>query len=234
MTDHAPQALAAIHQRIDAAARQCARAPGSVTLLAVSKTFPAEDIRLFHAAGQRAFGENYVQEFAGKVDALADLADLEWHFIGPLQRNKTRVVAEHAHWVHAIDRLLIAERLSLQRPNEMPALNVCIQINVSGEDSKSGITAAQAPALAQAIAALPGIKLRGLMCIPEPTQDQAELGRQFTQMQDLLNTLNAQGLALDTLSMGMSADLEQAVAHGATLVRIGTALFGARPAKSTA
>ncbi|MBB5191519.1 hypothetical protein HNQ50_002249 [Silvimonas terrae] len=234
MTDHAPQALAAIHQRIENAARQSGRASTSVKLLAVSKTFPADDIRPFYAAGQRAFGENYVQEFAGKVEALADLTGIEWHFIGPLQRNKTRIVAEHAHWVHAIDRLLIAERLSQQRPADLPQLNVCIQVNVSGEDSKSGVSPAEAPALAQAVAALPGLTLRGLMCIPEPTPDLAVLAGQFEQMQALLLHLNSQGLMLDTLSMGMSADLEQAVAHGATLVRIGTALFGARPAKTTA
>lgn len=234
MTDHFTLTLAHIQARIDAAAQLASRDPATVGLLAVSKTFPTEDIRSFYAAGQRAFGENYVQEFTDKVAALADLADLEWHFIGPLQRNKTRSVAASAHWVHAIDRLIIAERLSQQRPNQLPRLNVCIQVNVLGEASKSGVPPEETLELARQVAALPNLNLRGLMCIPEPTRDEAALAAQFEQLRQLQDQLNEQGYALDTLSMGMSSDLEVAVAHGATLVRIGTALFGARPNKMTA
>lgn len=201
-------------------------------LLAVSKTWPAAAVREAYAAGQRDFGENYVQEGVEKVVALADLPDLVWHFIGPLQGNKTRAVAESFAWVHSIDRLKIAQRLSDQRGDQLPPLNVCLQVNVSGEASKSGVAPAALPALAEAVAKLPRLKLRGLMCIPEPTQDAAVLAGRF----GLLGVLRAQlqdslGVALDTLSMGMSADLEQAIVGGATLVRIGTAIFGGRPPK---
>ncbi|KPC50789.1 YggS family pyridoxal phosphate-dependent enzyme [Amantichitinum ursilacus] len=220
--------------RIAQAAQAAGRHPASVQLLAVSKTFGAADIADLYALGQRSFGENYVQELVEKHEALRDHADLQWHFIGPLQRNKTRLVAERAHWVHAIDRLVIAERLSEQRPPELPPLQVCVQINVSGEASKSGVAPADALALAQAVSALPRLQLRGLMAIPEPTPDAEKLATQFAALPVLLEKLNAGGLQLDTLSMGMSADLELAIAHGATVVRVGTALFGARPPKMTA
>ncbi|QGZ60645.1 YggS family pyridoxal phosphate-dependent enzyme [Paraburkholderia acidisoli] len=228
MTDFA-QHLQAVHERMAAAARNAGRDPHSVALLAVSKTFPAEDVRAAHAAGQRAFGENYVQESVDKIEALDDLrASLEWHFIGPLQSNKTRLVAERFDWVHSVDRLKIAERLSAQRPAGMAPLNVCLQVNVSGEASKSGVTTQEAPEVARAIAALPRLRLRGLMSIPEP-QDTLEAQRApHRELRALFDALNAQGFALDTLSMGMSADLEAAVLEGATIVRVGTAIFGAR------
>ncbi|AOZ51089.1 YggS family pyridoxal phosphate-dependent enzyme [Chromobacterium vaccinii] len=227
MTDSLSSRLQQVRLRLDAACAAAGREPGAAALLAVSKTFPADDLRAAYDCGQRAFGENYVQELQQKCEALAGL-DIEWHFIGPLQSNKTRVVAERAHWAHSIDRLKIAERLSAQRPDVLPPLNVCVQVNVSGEDSKSGCAPEEAAALARAAAALPGLRLRGLMCIPEPTQDAARLAAQFARLRGLLQQLNAEGLALDTLSMGMSADLEAAVAEGATLVRVGSAIFGQR------
>lgn len=216
-----------LNQLSDALA-QAGRATGDCNLLAVSKTFPLNAIRLLYADGQRAFGENYVQELQEKAAQSKDLPDIEWHFIGPLQSNKTRPVAELSHWVHSIERLKIAERLSAQRPATMPDLNVCLQVNVSGEASKSGCTLEEATVLAHAIAALPRLKLRGLMCIPEPTPDLARLAGQFRSLRLLAEQLKAQGLALDTLSMGMSADMALAVAEGATLVRVGSAIFGAR------
>lgn len=221
------QALHTVRDSLAAAAQAAGRQPAEVTLLAVSKTFPADAIRAVYAAGQRAFGENYVQELAGKVAELADLA-IEWHFIGPLQSNKTRQVAEVAHWVHSIDRLKVAERLSAQRPAGMPPLNVCVQVNVSGEDSKSGCALAEAPALLRAVAALPNLRLRGLMCIPEPTPDAALLAARFGVLRQLQQQMAAEGMQLDTLSMGMSADMPQAVAAGSTMVRVGTAIFGSR------
>lgn len=220
-------ALHRVQTQLAEAAHAAGRDAATVQLLAVSKTFPAEAVREVYAAGQRAFGENYVQELQAKAAELADLA-IEWHFIGPLQSNKTRIVAETAHWVHAIDRLKIAERLSAQRPAHLPLLQVCVQVNVSGEDSKSGCSPADAPALLQAVAALPGLQLRGLMCIPEPTQDAATLAARFGVLRQLQQQMAAQGLVLDTLSMGMSADMAQAIAAGSTLVRVGTAIFGAR------
>lgn len=220
-------ALHRVQTQLAEAAHAAGRDAATVQLLAVSKTFPAEAVREVYAAGQRAFGENYVQELQAKAAELADLA-IEWHFIGPLQSNKTRIVAETAHWVHAIDRLKIAERLSAQRPAHLPPLQVCVQVNVSGEDSKSGCSPADAPALLQAVAALPGLQLRGLMCIPEPTQDAATLAARFGVLRQLQQQMAAQGLVLDTLSMGMSADMGQAIAAGSTLVRVGTAIFGAR------
>lgn len=222
-------AIQAVTERIRLAALAAGRQPAEVQLLAVSKTFPAACIREAYAAGQLAFGENYVQESIDKITQLADLP-LQWHFIGPLQSNKTRPVAEHFHWVHGIERLKIAERLSAQRPATLPPLQVCIQVNVSGEDSKSGCAFADVPALAAAIAQLPNLRLRGLMCIPEPTDDQARLLAQFTALRDCLQQLQQQGYQLDTLSMGMSADLELAIAAGSTMVRVGTAIFGARHA----
>ncbi|MEC3764584.1 MULTISPECIES: YggS family pyridoxal phosphate-dependent enzyme [Cupriavidus] len=221
--------LQAVRQGIAAAAQQAGRQPADVALLAVSKTVSPDRIRAAYAAGQREFGENYVQEGIDKIAALADLrGHLQWHFIGPLQSNKTRPVAEHFDWVHSIERLRIAERLSAQRPAGMAPLQVCIQVNISGEASKSGVAPAEVPALAHAVAALPNLRLRGLMAIPEPAHDPAAQRRPFAAMRAMLQALRADGLQLDTLSMGMSGDMEAAIAEGATLVRIGTAIFGAR------
>ncbi len=219
--------LQAVRGRIDAAARAAGRDPAGIALLAVSKTWPADCVRAAASAGQRAFGENYVQEGCAKAVGLAALG-LEWHFIGPLQSNKTRPVAEAFAWVHSVDRLKIAERLSAQRPPGKPPLNVCLQVNVSGEATKSGCAPADAPALAHAVAALPNLRLRGLMCIPEPTNDVAGQHAAFRTLRDLCERLRQEGLPLDTLSMGMSHDLEAAIAEGATLVRVGTAIFGER------
>ncbi|WP_434631626.1 YggS family pyridoxal phosphate-dependent enzyme [Chromobacterium sp. CV08] len=227
MTDSLSARLEQVRARLAAACAAAGRPSEAVALLAVSKTFPADDVRAAHRCGLSAFGENYVQELQQKSEALADLA-LEWHFIGPLQSNKTRIVAERAHWAHSIDRLKIAERLSAQRPDELPPLNVCVQVNVSGEDSKSGCAPDEAAALARAVAALPRLRLRGLMCVPEPTEDAARLAAQFAGLRRLQQSLQAEGLPLDTLSMGMSADLELAVAEGATVVRVGSAIFGQR------
>ncbi|SFS28071.1 YggS family pyridoxal phosphate-dependent enzyme [Pseudomonas sp. NFACC42-2] len=213
-----------VSQRIRAAADAVQRDANSIHLLAVSKTKPAQALREAYAAGVRDFGENYLQEALGKQAELTDLP-LSWHFIGPIQSNKTRAIAENFAWVHSVDRLKIAQRLSEQRPADLPPLNICIQVNVSGEASKSGCTPADLPALANAISALPRLKLRGLMAIPEPTDDRAEQDAAFSSVRVLQNSLN---LPLDTLSMGMSHDLESAIAQGATWVRIGTALFGAR------
>lgn len=221
--------LADVHARIERAAHAAGRDPQSVALLAVSKTFPAADVRAAHAVGQRAFGENYVQEAIAKIEALADLrASIEWHFIGPLQSNKTRPVAEHFDWVHSVDRLKIAQRLAEQRPDALPPLNVLLQVNVSGEASKSGVAPAEAAAVAHEIAALPKLRLRGLMSIPEPAETLEAQRAPHRMLRELFDSLRADGLALDTLSMGMSADLEAAVLEGATIVRIGTAIFGAR------
>ena len=219
--------LDAVRARIAAAARRAGRDPADVTLLAVSKTWPAEAVREAAAAGQRAFGENYVQEGVDKAEALRALG-LEWHFIGPLQSNKTRPVAEHFDWVHTIDRLKIAERLSAQRPAYLPPLQVCVQVNVSGETSKSGCAPGEAQELCRAVAALPGLQLRGLMAIPEPSEDPQAQRAPFRLLRELSEQIRASGLPLDTLSMGMSHDLEAAVAEGATIVRIGTAIFGER------
>ena len=193
----------------------------------MSKTFPAEAVRMAWEAGQQAFGESYVQEALDKIAALHDLP-LEWHFIGPLQSNKTRPIAEHFSWVHGIDRLKIAERLSAARPAALPDLQVCLQVNISGETSKSGIAPQALLPLAQAVMALPRLKLRGLMAIPEPSDDVALQRWRFAQLRELLEGLNSRGYALDTLSMGMSDDLEAAVAEGATIVRVGSAIFGTR------
>lgn len=213
--------------RIANAAVAAGRDPAMLRLLAVSKTWPADSVREAAAAGQRAFGENYVQEGVAKVDELAGLG-LEWHFIGPLQSNKTRLVANRFSWVHSIDRLKIAERLSEQRDVHLPPLEVCIQVNVSGEASKSGVAPADLPDLARAVAVLPRLRLRGLMAIPEPTPDVALQRARFASLRAMRNELNAAGFALDTLSMGMSDDLEAAIAEGSTLVRVGTAIFGSR------
>jgi len=223
--------LQRVHSRIAAACAAAGRGVDSVTLLCVSKTFGADAVRAAAAAGERSFGENYVQEALDKIAVLADLrAQIAWHLIGPLQSNKTRVVAEAFDWVHSVDRLKIAQRLSEQRPAHLPPLQVCLQVNISGEASKSGLAPAEVPALAQAVAALPGLRLRGLMAIPEPAGDVDAQRAPHRALRELLVALNAGGLALDTLSMGMSADLEAAVAEGATIVRVGTAIFGGRPA----
>ncbi|MBI2381231.1 MAG: YggS family pyridoxal phosphate-dependent enzyme [Gammaproteobacteria bacterium] len=219
--------LAAVRARIAAAEAKARRPAGSVRLLAVSKTYGADAVREAHAAGQSAFGENYVQEGAAKLAACADLP-LAWHFIGPLQANKTRAVAEAFAWVQSVDRERIARRLAEQRPAHLPPLNVCLQVNISGEASKSGIAPAELPALADQVAALPGLALRGLMAIPEATEDEAAQRRAFAALRGLFERLRATHPGLDTLSMGMSGDLEAAIAEGATLVRVGTAIFGSR------
>ncbi|WP_341961360.1 YggS family pyridoxal phosphate-dependent enzyme [Pseudomonas sp. RC10] len=216
--------ISTLAERIRHAAQVAQRDPSSVRLLAVSKTKPASDLREAYDAGLRDFGENYLQEALGKQTELSDLP-LIWHFIGPIQSNKTRAIAEHFDWVHSVDRLKIAQRLSEQRPTELPPLNLCIQVNVSGEASKSGCTPEDLPALAHAISALPNLRLRGLMAIPEPTENSDEQNAAFATVRNLQDQLK---LPLDTLSMGMSHDLEAAIAQGATWVRIGTALFGAR------
>jgi PLP dependent protein len=223
--------LQEVKRRIASACQQAGRGAQSVTLLAVSKTFGADSVRLALAAGQHAFGENYVQEALDKIEALADLrSQIEWHLIGPLQSNKTRAVAEAFDWVHSVDRLKIAQRLAEQRPAFLPPLQVCLQVNISGEASKSGLLPAEVAAVAAAVAALPAerIRLRGLMAIPEPAGDLAAQRAPHRALRELLAGLNDGGLALDTLSMGMSADLEAAVAEGATVVRVGTAIFGGR------
>ncbi len=222
------QSLQVVRERIAVAALAAGRDSAAVTLVAVSKTVSAERIREAASAGQRAFGENYVQEGAAKAMELASLG-LEWHLIGPLQSNKTRLAAEYFHWVHSIDRLKIAERLAAQRPPGLPPLQVCLQVNISGEASKAGVLAEGLPALAAAVAVLPRLRLRGLMAIPEPTEDMAQSRARFRELRGRLEELNARGAALDTLSMGMSDDLEAAIAEGATLVRVGRAIFGSRP-----
>lgn len=222
-----PAKLQAVLARIACAARRWGRDPADVLVLAVSKTWPAACLREAAAAGQRAFGESYVQEGIDKVAELRAMG-LEWHFIGTLQANKTRPVAESFDWVHSLDRLRVAERLSAQRPVSLPALSVCLQVNVSGETGKGGVSPAEAPALAHAVARLPKLRLRGLMTIPAPSDDFAQQRRPFRRLRELAEQLRADGLVLDTLSMGMSQDLEAAIAEGATLVRVGTAIFGER------
>jgi pyridoxal phosphate enzyme (YggS family) len=218
-----------VRARISSACRAFDRLEGSVKLLTVSKTCPGVSVRAAFAAGERDFGENYVQEALAKIAELGDLRDvLRWHLIGPLQSNKSREVAEQFDWVHSVDRLKLAQRLSDQRPEGLAPLQVCLQVNISGESSKSGVAPADAPALARAVAALPRLKLRGLMAIPEPGADLEAQRAPHRALRELMAALNAEGLGLDTLSMGMSGDLEAAIAEGATWVRIGTAIFGAR------
>jgi pyridoxal phosphate enzyme (YggS family) len=219
--------LRQVHQRIAQACGQAGRAPQSVQLLAVSKTFGADAVVQAHAAGQTAFGENYIQEGVDKIRQLAHLP-LQWHCIGPIQSNKTRLVAEHFDWVHTIDRLKIAQRLSEQRPAGLAPLQMCIQVNVDGGTSKSGVTPAEALGLARDVAALPNVRLRGVMSIPEPAIDFIAACAVFTRVRTVFNALNAEGLGLDTLSMGMSADMEAAIHEGSTMVRVGTAIFGGR------
>ncbi|MEZ5581012.1 MAG: YggS family pyridoxal phosphate-dependent enzyme [Candidatus Competibacteraceae bacterium] len=220
--------LHAVLGRIRAAEQRFQRPPGSVRLLAVGKTQPAAAIAALAAAGQRDFGENYFQEALDKMTELATL-ELEWHFIGPMQANKTRGIAEHFAWVHSVDRLKIAERLSAQRPDHLPPLNVCLQVNIDREPTKHGLDEAELAEVAHAVATLPRLRLRGLMAIPAPAAEFTAQRRPFAQLRKLRERLADAGLVLDTLSAGMSGDLEAAIAEGATLVRIGTALFGSRP-----
>ncbi len=231
MTDSAlPASLARARERLSQALKEAGRAKDSAHLLAVSKTKPAAMIRQAWEHGQRAFGENYLQEALEKQTELADLTDIEWHFIGPLQSNKTRAVAEHFDWMHSVDRLKIAARLSEQRPDHLAPLNLCLQVNISREDSKSGVMPEEAEALAMEIAKLPNVRLRGLMAIPAPAATREAQREPLAALRELLAALQ-QALPqapLDTLSMGMSDDLEAAVLEGATLVRLGTAIFGAR------
>ncbi len=227
MNSSIAQNLAQVHEQIQAACQAAGRPAGSVQLLAVSKTWGPEAVRAAHAAGQTAFGENYIQEAVDKITALRDLP-LVWHCIGPIQSNKTRLVAEHFDWVHSIDRLKVAQRLSEQRPEQLPPLQVCIQVNVDGGANKSGVSPQELLALAQAVAALPRLQLRGLMTIPEPAETEADMRAVHRQAKALFEQLRAQGLLLDTLSMGMSADLTAAIAEGSTMVRVGTAIFGQR------
>ena len=221
------QRLLAVQQRIHQAANTSARDPGSVRLIAVSKTRPPEDVREALSLGQREFGENYLQEALPKIQALAD-SKIRWHFIGPIQSNKTTPIAEYFDWVHSVDRAKIARRLNDQRPESLAPLNICLQVNISGEDSKSGISPAELPALAQAVVQLPRLRLRGLMAIPEATADAARQHANFSRLRELLEEVREMAAEADTLSMGMSADMEAAIAEGATIVRIGTDIFGPR------
>lgn len=221
------RALEGVRARINEAERKFGRVPGSVSLLAVSKKKPPEAVRIAYSAGQTAFGENHLQEALAKMDALADLP-LEWHFIGPVQSNKTRSIATRFDWVHSIDRIKVARRLDEQRPSDLPPIKACIQINVSDEPSKSGIRFDELADFAREISTLPRLELRGLMAIPEPTVDFEAQRRPMRKMRDALEELKGQGLALDTLSMGMTDDMEAAIAEGATVVRVGTAIFGRR------
>ena len=221
--------LQQVRRRLDAACHAAARPVDSVTLVAVSKTFGAEQVRDASDAGQRLFGENYVQEALAKIESVADLAGcIEWHFIGPLQSNKARAVAENFAWVHSVDRLSIAQRLSQHRPAHMPPLQICLQVNISDETSKSGLAAPDVASAIDEVARLPGLRLRGLMAVPRESAIEAEQREPFARLRRLLEEANARGASLDTLSMGMSADLEAAVAEGSTMVRIGSAIFGAR------
>ena len=219
--------LQAVRARIAAAAIAAGRDPASAGLLAVSKTFGAEAVIAARAAGQRAFGESYVQEAVEKIATDAD-PGIEWHFIGPVQSNKTRLVAEHFDWVHSVSSLRIARRLSEQRPASRGPMSICLQVNVSGEASKAGVSEAELPALASEVATLPGLRLRGLMCIPAPAEGFAAQRAPFAELARMLQRLRGAGMDVDTLSMGMSDDLEAAIAEGATWVRVGTAIFGSR------
>jgi PLP dependent protein len=219
--------LQAVRARIAVAARACGRDPADVRLLAVSKSFPATDLRAAQAVGQNCFGESYLNEALPKIAVLSNPPP-EWHYIGPLQANKTRRIAELFAWVHSLDRLRVAQRLNDQRPAGLPPLNVCLQVNISGEATKAGLPPAAAGALAAAVTALPRLRLRGLMAVPAPSEDVAEQRAAFRRLHALFDELNARNLGLDTLSMGMSDDLEAAIAEGATIVRVGSAIFGAR------
>jgi pyridoxal phosphate enzyme (YggS family) len=223
--------LQAVEATIATAAQAANRPRSAIQLLAVSKTFPAEAVLEAMRAGQQAFGENYLQEALDKIEAVAraqPAAPAEWHFIGPIQSNKTRPIAANFHWVHTVERLKIAQRLSEQRPPELGPLNICLQVNISGEASKSGAAEHEVPELARQVARLPNLRLRGLMAIPEPQSDPGLQRAAFARLRRLLEALRADGLALDTLSMGMSGDMQAAILEGATIVRIGSAIFGAR------
>jgi pyridoxal phosphate enzyme (YggS family) len=224
--------LQAVRNAITSAAVEAGRCANDVSLLAVSKTFPPDELREAYRAGQTCFAESYVQEALDKIAALRDLP-IEWHYIGPIQSNKTRAIAENFSWVHSVDRLKIAERLSEQRPVHLPPLQVCLQVNISGESSKSGAAPDEASALAHAIAKLPNLKLRGLMAVPAPNDDIVAQRLPFAHLHKLRDRLNLQGLQLDTLSMGMSHDFPAAIAEGATMVRIGTAIFGGRACQNS-
>ena len=227
MNDTVSDNLQKVRKRIERASAAAGRASDAVKLLAVSKTMPAQAVRDAHAAGQLAFGENYIQEGVDKIASLADLP-LEWHCIGPIQSNKSKWVAENFAWAHSIDRLKIAERLSAQRPAHLPPLQVCLQVNVDGGNNKSGVAPAELLALAQAVAKLPHLQLRGIMTIPEPSENKAQIQAVHRRARELFDSLNEAGLKLDTLSMGMTADLEIAITEGSTCLRVGTAIFGAR------
>lgn len=220
--------LAKVTARIHQAAAAARRNPQTVQLIAVSKTQPAQALAAAYAWGQRAFGENYLQEALDKQLQLAHLAHIEWHFIGPIQSNKTRPIAEHFDWVHSVDRLKIAQRLHEQRPDSLPPLNICVQVNIDDEATKSGVSLEALPALVQAITPLDRLKLRGLMAIPAATNNVDQQRTAFAKLRVALATLNQQGYELDCLSMGMSGDMEAAIAEGATFVRVGTDIFGAR------
>jgi PLP dependent protein len=222
-SDNIPKVL----HRLRLSAKKYQRAEEEILLLAVSKTRPAQDIRQAWSSGQSHFGESYLQEAVEKIAALADLP-LTWHFIGPIQSNKTRPIAEHFHWVHSVDREKIARRLNDQRPTDLPPLQVCLQVNISDEQSKSGCTPEQLPALARAVDALPMLQLRGLMAIPAATGEEAMQRKAFARLRRIFEQLQAEFPAMDTLSMGMSGDMEAAIAEGATIVRVGTAIFGPR------
>jgi pyridoxal phosphate enzyme (YggS family) len=223
--------LRMVHERINSAARSVQRTADAVLLVAVSKTFPAEAVLAAARCGQLHFGESYVQEAVDKLTRVRSLAPtlaLQWHFIGPIQSNKTRAIAEHFDWVQSVDRMKVAQRLSEQRGADRPPLNVLLQVNVSGEASKAGVAPDEVPALAESVAALPHLRLRGLMAIPEPESDPMRQRQPFARMRALFDALRARGRVLDTLSMGMSDDLEAAIAEGSTMVRVGTAIFGRR------
>lgn len=225
--------LAKVTARIHQAATAAGRNPQTVQLIAVSKTQPAAAVAEAYAWGQRAFGENYLQEALDKQTQLAGLPCIEWHFIGPIQSNKTRPIAAHFGWVHSVDRLKIAQRLSEQRPAELPPLNICVQVNIDDETTKSGVSLAELPALVKAISQLPCLQLRGLMAIPAATNNPAQQRVAFAKLRSALESLNAQGYGLDCLSMGMSGDMEAAIAEGATFVRVGTDIFGSRVSVAT-
>ena len=229
---HLQANLTSLSERITLAARRAARLPASITVVAVGKTFPAEAVLALARCGQRHFGENYLQEALAKIEAVRAAAPdlpLTWHFVGPIQSNKTRPIAEHFDWVQSVERLKIAQRLSEQRPAHLPPLNMLLQVNISGEAAKSGVAPGELPALARAVAGLPRLRLRGLMAIPEPSDDPVEQRLPLAAMKRLFDAQQAAGFTdWDTLSMGMSADLEAAIEQGATMVRVGTALFGER------
>lgn len=222
--------LKSVTNRIKQAEEKYGRSPDSVQLLAVSKVHPAEKIREAHAAGQTWFGENYLQEALDKMEQLSDL-DLDWHFIGAIQSNKTRQIAEHFNWAHGVNSIKVARRLGEQRPDSLDPINICLQVNISGEESKSGISPDTVITIARDVMQIPGIKLRGLMAIPEYSADFEQQRKPFRKLRELLEQSNQQGMEMDTLSMGMSGDMEAAIAEGATIVRIGTDIFGERPKK---